>query len=266
MFEITNHKLLKMKKLILICISILFTSNSFSQYRVLYFVDAVKGNKSDLRKMLLNEVKKANQIRIENGFMRGYDVWETIAGGGDGIIDFVVVDLHDNLENYHKGRSITKNLKFNKEQSKMFWNNWNSATTGDGYRVIVKSEAFANKSDKLPKIAIFNMFRTLNSKMRTKWINYHKKFVSNHIKGKRDAWGSASVIFRPSNVKFNHVTVDFYDNENIASFLLDDEKNSGWTDETSKYWMKEDGTRTNFSKEVRVGVNRLFTKKILELR
>ena len=110
------------------------------------------------------------------------------------------------------------------------------------------------------------MFRTLNSKMRTKWINYHKKFVSNHIKGKRDDWGSASVIFRPSNVKFNHITVDFYDNENIASFLLDDEKHSGWTDEISEYWMKEDGTRINFSNEVRVGVNRLFTKKILELR
>ena len=77
---------------------------------------------------------------------------------------------------------------------------------------------------------------------------------------------AASVIFRPRNVKFNHVTVDFYDNENIASFLLDDEKNSGWTDEISEYWIKEDGTRTNFSKEVRVGVNRLFTKKILELR
>ena len=132
-----------MKKLILLCISILFTSYSFSQYRVLYFVDAVKGKKSDTRKMLPNEVKKSNQIRIENGLMKGYDVWETISGGGDGIIDFVVVDLHDNLENYHKGRSIGKNLKFNKEQSKMFWNNWNSVTTGDGYRVIVKSEAFA---------------------------------------------------------------------------------------------------------------------------
>ena len=40
----------------------------------------------------------------------------------------------------------------------------------------------------------------------------------------------------------------------------------GWTDETSEYWMKEDGTQTNFSKEVRVGVNRLFKRKILELR
>ena len=266
MFGITNHKLFKMKKLILICISILFTSNSFSQYRVLYFVDVVRGEKSSARKILLNEVKEANQIRIENGFMKGFDVWETIPGGGDGMIDFVLVDLHDNLENYHKGRSISKNLKFNKEQSKTFRNNWYSATTGDGYRVIVKAEAFASKSDKLPKIAKFNMFRTLNSNMRTKWINYHKKFASNHIKGKRDAWGSASVIFRPSNVKFNHITVDFYDNENIASFLLDDEKNSGWTDEISEYWIKEDGTRPNFNNEVRVGVNRLFTKKILELR
>ncbi len=78
-----------MKKLILIYISILFTSNSFSQYRVLYFVDVVRGEKSSARKILLNEVKEANQIRIENGFMKGYDVWETIAGGGDGMIDFL---------------------------------------------------------------------------------------------------------------------------------------------------------------------------------
>ena len=42
--------------------------------------------------------------------------WETISGGGDGIIDFVVVDLHDNLENYCVGRGIGKNLKSNKEQ------------------------------------------------------------------------------------------------------------------------------------------------------
>ena len=32
--------------------------------------------------------------------MKGFDVWETIPGGGDGMIDFVLVDLHDNLENY----------------------------------------------------------------------------------------------------------------------------------------------------------------------
>ena len=71
MFGIINHNLIKMKKIILICISILFTSNSFSQYRVLYFVDVVRGEKSSARKILLNEVKEANQIRIENGFMKG---------------------------------------------------------------------------------------------------------------------------------------------------------------------------------------------------
>jgi hypothetical protein len=256
-----------MKKLILFCIFLLFTVNSFSQYRILYFVDVVKGKKSTTKKLLLNEIKKSNQIRINNGLLKGYDVWETIPGGGNGLIDFIIVDLHDNLENYHKSRSIPKNLNFNKEQSSKFWNDWNTSTTGDGYRVIVKSEAFASKSDKLPKIAKFNMFRTLNSKMRTKWINYHKKFASNHIKGKRDAWGSASVIFKPSNVKFNHITVDFFDNENIASFLLDDEKwGMGWTDETIDYWMKEDGTRTMFNNEVRVFESSLFTKKILELR
>ena len=50
-FGIINHKLLKIEKLILLCISIQhnFTVVFIYQYRVLYFVDAVKGKKSDTR-------------------------------------------------------------------------------------------------------------------------------------------------------------------------------------------------------------------------
>jgi hypothetical protein len=102
--------------------------------------------------------------------------------------------------------------------------------------------------------------------MRNKWIEGHKKFSNQFIKGKRDAWGSGSVIMKPFHVKYNQITVDFYDNQNLASFLLDNESGSGMSDEMRKYWKKDDGTMPNMNKEVRAQVNRLMTKNILQLK
>ena len=177
--------------------------------------------------------------------MKGLDIWQTIAGGGDGHTDFVVVELYDDLTNYHKNRSLGKNLKWNPDESKKFWKNWNSASTNNNYRIILKVEAFASKTKELPKIAKLNMYQTVNNQMRNKWIEGHKKFSNEFIKGKRDAWGSGSVMMKPFNIKYNHITVDFFDNENLASYLLDNESGSGISDEMRKYWKKDDGTMPN---------------------
>ena len=130
---------------------------------------------------------------------------------------------------------------------------------------LLKVEAFASKT-KDPKIAKFNMYQTINNQMRNKWIEGHKKFSNEFIKGKRDAWGSGSVMMKPFNIKYNHITVDFFDNENLASYLLDNESGSGISDEMRKYWKKDDGTMPNWNKEVRRQVNRLMTINILQLK
>ena len=36
--------------------------------------------------------------------------------------------------------------------------------------------------------------------------------------------------------------MDFFDNETLASYLLDNESGSGISDEMRKYWKKDDGT------------------------
>ena len=198
--------------------------------------------------------------------MKGLDIWQTIAGGGDGHTDFVVVELYDDLTNYHKNRSLGKNLNWNPDESKKFWENWSSASSNNSYRIILKVEAFVSKTKDLPKIAKFNMYQTVNNQMRNKWIEGHKKFSNEFIKGKRDAWGSGSVMMKPFNIKYNHITVDFFDNENLASYLLDNESGSGISDEMRKYWKKDDGTMPNWNKEVRRQVNRLMTINILQLK
>ena len=198
--------------------------------------------------------------------MKGLDIWQTTAGGGDGYTNFVLVELYDDLTNYHKNRSLAKNLKWNPDESKKFWKNWNSASSDNNYRIILKVEAFASKTKDFPKIAKFNMYQTVNNQMRNKWIEGHKKLSNQFINGKRDAWGSGSVLMKPFNIKYNHITVDFFDNENLASFLLDNESVSGMSDEMRKYWKKEDGTMPNWNNEVRRQVNRLMTTNILQLR
>ena len=73
-------------------------------------------------------------------------------------------------------------------------------------------------------------------------------------------------MMKPFNIKYNHITVDFFDNENLASYLLDNETGSGISDEMRKYWKKDDGTMPNWNKEVRRQVNRLMTINILQLK
>ncbi|RPG63415.1 MAG: hypothetical protein CBC02_011070 [Flavobacteriaceae bacterium TMED42] len=255
-----------MKRIILPLFALFFTLSSYSQYRVFYFVDALKGKKSTVKKLLTNEVKKANQVRIDKGVLKGYDIWEIIAVGGDGETDFIVVELYDQLENYHKHRGVTRNAELSKEESSRFWETWHSSTSGNGHSVILKVESFESKTNELPKMAKFNMYQTVSGEMRNKWIESHKKFSKQFINGKRDAWGSASVIMKPFNVKYNHITVDFYDNENLASFLLDNENRPGISDEMRDYWKKEDGTMPKWNIEVRKQVNGLITKNILQLK
>ena len=225
-----------------------------------------KGKKNIVKQALLKDLKESSEVRIKNGDLKGLDIWQTISGAGDGYTDFVVVELYDDLTNYHKNRSLGKNLKWNPDESKKFRENWNSASSDNNYRIILKVEAFASKTKELPKIARFNMYQTVDNQMRNKWIEGHKKFSNQFIKGKRDAWGSGSVIMKPFHVKYNQITVDFYDNENLASFLLDNESGSGMSDEMRKYWKKDDGTMPNMNKEVRTQVNRLMTKNILQLK
>ena len=72
-----------MKRIILPLFALFFTLSSYPQYRVFYFVDALKGKKSTVKKLLTNEVKKANQVRIDKGVLKGYDIWEIITVGGE---------------------------------------------------------------------------------------------------------------------------------------------------------------------------------------
>ena len=263
---IINHKLFKMKNIYFLLIALFATINSYSQYRVFHFVGSEKGEKNTVKKILLTDLKESSEVRIKNGDLKGLDIWRTIDGGGDGHTDFVVVELYDDLTNYHKNRSLGKNLKWSSDKSEKFWKSWNSASSENGYRIILKVEAFASKTKELPKIARFNMYRTLSNKMRDKWIENHKKFSDYFIKGKRDAWGSGSVIFKPSFVEYNYITVDFFDNENIASYLMDDQKGPGLSQEMREFWKKEDGSMPNWNKEIRKRVNQLFTKNILSIR
>ena len=263
---IINHKLFKMKNIYFLLIALFATINSYSQYRVFHFVGSEKGKKNTVKKILLTDLKESSEVRIKNGDLKGLDIWRTIDGGGDGHTDFVVVELYDDLTNYHKNRSLGKNLKWSSDKSEKFWKSWNSASSENGYRIILKVEAFASKTKELPKIARFNMYRTLSNKMRDKWIENHKKFSDYFIKGKRDAWGSGSVIFKPSFVEYNYITVDFFDNENIASYLMDDQKGPGLSQEMREFWKKEDGSMPNWNKEIRKRVNQLFTKNILSIR
>ena len=110
------------------------------------------------------------------------------------------------------------------------------------------------------------MYQTVNNQMRNKWIEGHKKLSNQFINGKRDAWDSGSVMVRPFNIKYNHITVDFFDNENLASYLLVNESVSGMSNEMREYWKKEDGTMPNWNNEVRRQVNHLMTTNILQLR
>jgi hypothetical protein len=71
---------------------------------------------------------------------------------------------------------------------------------------------------------------------------------------------------KPFHVKYNHVTVDFFDNENLASFLLDNESGSGMSDKMREYWKKDDGTMPRWNIDVRKQVNGLMTKNILQLK
>ena len=255
-----------MKNIYFLLIALFVTTGSYSQYRVFHFIGSEKGKKNIVKQALLKDLKESSEVRIKNGDLKGLDIWQTIPGAGDGYTDFVVVELYDDLTNYHKNRSLGKNLKWNPDESKKFSENWNSASSDNNYRIILKVEAFASKTKELPKIARFNMYQTVDNKMRNKWIEGHKKFSNQFIKGKRDAWGSGSVIMKPFHVKYNQITVDFYDNQNLASFLLDNESGSGMSDEMRKYWKKDDGTMPNMSKEVRAQVNRLMTKNILQLK
>lgn len=266
MFDSINYKLFKMKNIYFLLIALFVTTGSYSQYRVFHFIGSEKGKKNIVKQALLKDLKESSEVRIKNGDLKGLDIWQTISGAGDGYTDFVVVELYDDLTNYHKNRSLGKNLKWNPDESKKFSENWNSASSDNNYRIILKVEAFASKTKELPKIARFNMYQTVDNKMRNKWIEGHKKFSNQYIKGKRDAWGSGSVIMKPFHVKYNQITVDFYDNQNLASFLLDNESGSGMSDEMRKYWKKDDGTMPNMNKEVRAQVNRLMTKNILQLR
>ena len=255
-----------MKNIYFLIVTLLISMSSYSQYRVFHFIGSEKGKKNIVKQALLKDLKESSEVRIKNGDLKGLDIWQTIAGGGDGHTDFVVVELYDDLTNYHKNRSLGKNLKWNSDESKKFWENWSSASSNNSYRIILKVEAFASKTEDLPKIAKFNMYQTVNNQMRNKWIEGHKKFSNEFIKGKRDAWGSGSVMMKPFNIKYNHITVDFFDNENLASYLLDNESGSGISDEMRKYWKKDDGTMPNWNKEVRRQVNRLMTINILQLK
>ena len=255
-----------MKNIYFLLVTMLISMSSYSQYRVFHFIGSEKGKKNIVKQALLKDLKESSEVRIKNGDLKGLDIWQTIAGGGDGHTDFVVVELYDDLTNYHKNRSLGKNLKWNHDESKKFWENWSSASSNNSYRIILKVEAFASKTKDLPKIAKFNMYQTINNQMRNKWIEGHKKFSNEFIKGKRDAWGSGSVMMKPFNIKYNHITVDFFDNENLASYLLDNESGSGISDEMRKYWKKDDGTMPNWNKEVRRQVNRLMTINILQLK
>lgn len=256
-----------MKNRFFLVLLISLSINSYSQYRVFGFVDAVRGKKTEVRKSLTEGLIYQNNLkRINDGNLKGFHVWEVLNGGGDGKTDFIWVELYDDLSNYHKSRSLQDNLKLSSFENKLFWRNFIGAlTTDNSYRIIIKVDAFESKTDQLPKMAKFNMYQTLSSEMRNKWIGSHKKFSKWYIEGKRDAWGSASVIMKPFNVKYNHISVDFFDNENLASFLLDDERGPVMTDEIEDYWKKEDGTMPNWGNEVRKPVNVLMTKNILQL-
>ena len=72
---------------------------------------ALKKGKNIVKQALLKDLKESSEVRIKNGDLKGLDIWQTIAGGGDGHTDFVVVELYDDLTNYHKNRSLGKNLK-----------------------------------------------------------------------------------------------------------------------------------------------------------
>lgn len=93
-------------------------------------------------------------------------MWQTMAGAAVEYTNFVVVEFYDDLTNYHKNRSLAKNLKWNLDESKKFWKNWNSASTNNNYRIILKVEAFASKTKELPKIAKLNMYQTVNNQMK----------------------------------------------------------------------------------------------------
>ena len=99
----------------------LLVKSSYSQYRVFHFIGSEKGKKNIVKQALLKDLKESSEVRIKNGDLKGLDIWQTIAGGRDGHTDFVIVELYDDLTNYHKNRSLGKNLKWNPDESKKFW-------------------------------------------------------------------------------------------------------------------------------------------------
>ena len=131
-----------MKNIYFLLIALFVTTGSYSQYRVFHFIGSEKGKKNIVKQALLKDLKESSEVRIKNGDLKGLDIWQTISGAGDGYTDFVVVELYDDLTNYHKNRSLGKNLKWNPDESKKFWENWNSASSDNNYRIILKVEAF----------------------------------------------------------------------------------------------------------------------------
>ena len=248
-----------MKRIFILIFCALTSIISFAQFNTFTFLDTPRGLKSELKKLLLNEIKEHNQIRIKNGHLQGFDIWETMNAASK--IEFILVHSYSDLNNMHKSRSLSDNLKLSSDESEKLRSTWRTCTTDNTYRIVTKSIAFRNKLDKLPNIARINMFKTVNNKMRTKWIEGHKKFADIFITGNNDAWGSASVIFKPYRIKYNHITVDFSDSKNLASYLMEKKVSFSQTDDFKKYWTDSSGKRIGGNK-IRTMVNQVFAKKL----
>ena len=70
-----NHKLYKMKKIILVCISIVFTSNTFSQYAVVDFF-VIKGGMESQYLLAEKVWKNYHQASVENGEKIEWTLWK----------------------------------------------------------------------------------------------------------------------------------------------------------------------------------------------
>ena len=213
MFGIINHKLFKMKKILLITFLLLAVSIN-AQYAVWTFIKAVPGENFD--KLLREEISTHQKNRLDAGTIKHFHVWKAYWGMDENqTFSHILIQGYGNkIANWPKKpgmRDTFKNLsdeEYSNLQKKI---RKSRKVIG---RMITKTVSFYNNLDSLPKSAVIN-FYNVNSGMMSDYKKLHKTITKETFKNAKDskvAWMAREVVNprgKGSLEDINYLTVDF---------------------------------------------------------
>ena len=228
MFDIINHKLFKMKKLLFILIALLTFNHSYSQegnYLTINFYKVADGKADDYEKLMTEYISKIQEARIKSGCMNGWVFRRVLPSSKmSNEITHITIDIRTKEQsekncNWSPYKSIPELSEYLHDVL-LEKHNSNREFV---YSTQLIEVAGYNKLSETPQIAVFNLIKSKNinayAKRHSEWQNdAFKKYSSQvgwHALKRNDIIGAGAN-------EWNYLSIDLFNN-------LDEANNRKWS-------------------------------------